>query len=69
LHEHRWPDRGAPDPDVRAEIAKEKFVGLAVVVDEGRIAWSKGDGCADRENGVSVDPASTHLSRSASAGL
>jgi serine beta-lactamase-like protein LACTB, mitochondrial len=47
---------------VRAEIEKEKFVGLAVVViDEGRIAWAKGYGYADREKRVPVDPASTQF--------
>jgi serine beta-lactamase-like protein LACTB, mitochondrial len=50
------------DALVRAEIDKEKFVGLAVVViDEGTIAWSKGYGYADREKGVRVDPASTQF--------
>lgn len=45
-----------------AEIAKQKLVGLAVVViDEGRIAWSKGYGYADQEKEVPVDPAGTQF--------
>ncbi len=50
------------DAKVRAEIARQEIVGLAIVViDDGAIAWTKGYGFADREKGVPVDPAITQF--------
>jgi serine beta-lactamase-like protein LACTB, mitochondrial len=50
------------DAAIRAEIARQKIVGLAVVViDDGAIAWTRGYGFADREHGVRVDPAVTQF--------
>lgn len=50
------------DKAATAEIDKQKLVGTAVVViDDGKIAWSKGYGFADREAKVAVDPAATQF--------
>jgi CubicO group peptidase (beta-lactamase class C family) len=50
------------DEKVQAEIKRQEAVGLAVVViDEGKIAWKKGYGLADREKGEAVDPAVTQF--------
>jgi serine beta-lactamase-like protein LACTB, mitochondrial len=50
------------DAAIKAEITRQEIVGLAVVaIDEGKIAWSKGYGFADREKGVPVDPAVTQF--------
>jgi CubicO group peptidase (beta-lactamase class C family) len=50
------------DALIRAEVAKQELVGLAVVViDDGKIAWSRGYGFADRENAVPVDPTTTQF--------
>lgn len=50
------------DAKVQAEIERQGCVGIAVVViDGGKIAWSKGYGFADRENNVPVDPAVTQF--------
>jgi serine beta-lactamase-like protein LACTB len=50
------------DAAVRAEIARQEIVGLAVVViDGGEITWAKGYGFADREKGVPVDAAVTQF--------
>lgn len=50
------------DNAAAAQIDKQKFIGTAVVViDDGRIAWSKGYGFADREAKVAVDPAATQF--------
>lgn len=50
------------DATIRAELARQEAVGLAVVViDAGRMAWAKGYGFADRENQVPVDPAVTQF--------
>lgn len=54
------PKYAAADTAAVAEIAKQKLVGTAVVViDGGKVAWSKGYGFADREKKVAVDPAVT----------
>jgi len=50
------------DAKVQAEIKRQEIVGLAVVViDDGKIAWTKGYGFADREKQVPVDPAVTQF--------
>lgn len=47
---------------IQAEMKREEIVGMAVVVIEGgKIAWSKGYGFADRETKVPVDPAITQF--------
>ncbi|MDG3002474.1 serine hydrolase domain-containing protein [Paludisphaera mucosa] len=52
----------AVDAVARAEIDKQRLVGVAVVVlDKGEIAWAKGYGFADREAVVAVDPATTQF--------
>jgi serine beta-lactamase-like protein LACTB, mitochondrial len=44
------------DATLQSEIKKHQIVGLAVIViDQGKIAWSKAYGYADRENQVAVD--------------
>jgi CubicO group peptidase (beta-lactamase class C family) len=54
------PKSAAADKAAAAEIEKQKLVGTAVVViDGGKVAWSKGYGFADREKKVAVDPAVT----------
>ena len=54
------PKYAAADKAAAAEIEKQKLVGTAVVViDSGKVAWSKGYGFADREKEVAVDPAVT----------
>src|SRR5437764_14553238 len=54
------------DAKVQTEIQRQEIVGLAVVViDEGKIAWTKGYGFAERETQVPADPADTQF-RSAS---
>lgn len=53
---------GRVDAAVKAEIARQEIVGLAVaVIDGGAVAWSKGYGYADRESKVPVDPATTQF--------
>src|SRR4051794_17929694 len=50
------------DAAVKAEVDRQQYVGLAVVVIVGgKVAWSKGYGFADRERGVKVDPAVTQF--------
>lgn len=50
------------DAKIQAEIKRQEFVGIAVVViDDGKIAWSKGYGFADREKNIPVDPATTQF--------
>lgn len=50
------------DAKVRGEIKRQEVVGMAVVViDGGKIAWSKGYGFEDREKQVAVDPAVTQF--------
>src|SRR5947209_6780099 len=50
------------DAKVQAEIKRQECVGLAVVViDDGKIAWTKGYGFADREKQVPVDPVVTQF--------
>jgi serine beta-lactamase-like protein LACTB len=50
------------DEAVKAEVAKLEIVGLAIIVlDDGKIAWAKGYGYADREKKVPVDPATTQF--------
>ena len=60
--ERPYARAGRVDAKVRAEIARQEIVGLAVVViDDGKIAWTKGYGFADREKAVPVDPAVTQF--------
>jgi serine beta-lactamase-like protein LACTB len=50
------------DQTATTEILKQELVGTAVVViDAGRIVWSKGYGYADREKKIPVDPANTQF--------
>ncbi len=57
-----YPQAGKVDAAAQAEFKKQELVGLAVVViDDGKIAWSKGYGWADRENKIPVDPAKTQF--------
>jgi serine beta-lactamase-like protein LACTB, mitochondrial len=50
------------DAAAAAVIEKQKLVGTAVVViDGGKVVWSKGYGYADREKKVAVDPAATQF--------
>ena len=57
-----YPKAGKVDAAAQAEFKKQELVGLAVVViDDGKIAWSKGYGWADRENKTPVDPAKTQF--------
>jgi serine beta-lactamase-like protein LACTB len=54
--EQPFPHAERVDATLRAEIAEQEIVGLAVcVIDQGRVAWSKAYGFADRERGVAVD--------------
>jgi CubicO group peptidase (beta-lactamase class C family) len=57
-----YPLADRVDAKIQAEIKRQEFVGIAVVViDDGKIAWSKGYGFADREKKVPVDPAVTQF--------
>lgn len=50
------------DAAALAEFKRQELVGLAVVViDDGKIAWKKGYGWADREKHVPIDPAKTQF--------
>src|SRR5688572_28433195 len=50
------------DARIQSEIKEREIVGLAaVVIDDGKIAWTKGYGFADREKQVPVDPAVTQF--------
>jgi serine beta-lactamase-like protein LACTB len=52
----------AVDTAAKTEIEKQSLVGTAVVViDDGKIVWSKGYGFIDRENKIAADPASSHF--------
>lgn len=47
---------------IQTEIKRQEIVGLAaLVIDDGKIAWTKGYGFADRERKVPVDPAVTQF--------
>src|SRR4051794_35226115 len=44
------------DANLLSEIKKQEIVGLAVIViDQGKVVWSKSYGYADREQHVAVD--------------
>src|SRR4051812_26092131 len=50
------------DAKIQTEIKRQEIVGLAaVVINDGKIAWTKGYGFADREKQVSVDPTVTQF--------
>jgi serine beta-lactamase-like protein LACTB, mitochondrial len=50
------------DAKVQTEIKRQEIVSLAVVViDDGKIAWTKGYGFADRDKKAPVDPALTQF--------
>ncbi len=60
--EHPYPRADRIDARVSREMARSEIVGLAIVViDEGKIAWMKGYGLADREKQVPIDPATTQF--------
>lgn len=57
-----YPRADKVDAAAQAEFKKQELVGLAVVViDDGKIAWKKGYGWADREKQTPVDPAKTQF--------
>jgi CubicO group peptidase (beta-lactamase class C family) len=60
--EKPYPLADRVDAKVQSEIKRQEIVGIAIVViDDGKIAWSKGYGFADREQNVPVDPAKTQF--------
>ncbi len=50
------------DRTASVEIEKQQLVGTAVIViDDGKVVWSKGYGYADQEKKITVDPATTQF--------
>ena len=60
--DHAYARADRVEAKILTEIKRQEIVGLAaVVIDDGKIAWARGYGFADREKKVPVDPAVTQF--------
>jgi len=60
--DHPYARADRVEAKIQTEIKRQEIVGLAaVVIDDGKIAWTKGYGFADREKKAPVDPAVTQF--------